>query len=572
MAGLWGPDTEDCEVADLLRKNTHDAHNGNMRIILAQMNPTIGDLVGNREKICHAIALARQQRADIVLFAELALCGYPPEDFLLLPHFCQAVEDQLAAITRETQGITAIVGTIRKSAGERELYNSAAILSDGKCVGYQDKVLLPAYNVFTERRYFEPGGPMRLWPIAGRRVAITICEDIWQHTRAVQEVSYSRDPVAELAPLKPDLLLNLSASPYSVGRADQRVDICRQASQTLGCPVCYCNQVGGNDSLIFDGKSLYVDARQGFVEQGAAFKEDALLVDTEKSISGQPTRSFDAAQDLYRALVLGVRDYFHKSGFQSACLGLSGGIDSAVVACIAAEALGPSNVLGVMMPSRFSSSSAMDGAQQLAESLGIQTLEVSIEEPFKAYLTTLEPLFIGRAWDATEENMQARIRGMILMALSNKFGHIVLATGNKSELAMGYATLYGDMCGGLGVISDLTKGQVYAVANAINCHGLIIPEDTIVRPPSAELRPNQKDSDSLPDYAIIDAVLQDYVEQHLPPDVIAERHQLPIALVLDLVQRIHRNEYKRRQSPPGLRVTQRAFSVGRRFPIVQKFV
>lgn len=545
-----------------------------MRILMAQMNPTIGDLVGNREKICRAIQQAREERADVVLFPELALCGYPPDDFLLLPHFLQAIDDQLLMIARETKGheITAIVGAVRKANGERELYNSAAILSDGKCVGYQDKVLLPAYNVFTERRYFEAGGPMRVWPIAGKRVAITICEDIWQHTNAVEEVAYARDPVAELQSLQPDILLNLSASPFSVGRSDVRVDLCQKVSKALNCPVCYCNQIGGNDSLIFDGKSLYVDAQHAIVKQAAAFAEEMLCVSTAITTDTSPLPQTDMAADLYNALVLGVRDYFHKSGFRSACLGLSGGIDSAVVACVAAAALGASNVLGVMMPSRFSSASAMAGARELAENLGIQSLEISIEDPFNAYLTTLEPIFVGRTWDTTEENMQARIRGMILMALSNKFGHIVLATGNKSELAMGYATLYGDMCGGLGVISDLTKGQVYALAREINRREVVIPEDTIVRAPSAELRPNQKDSDSLPDYAVLDAVLQDYVEQHLPPEVIAERRQLPLSLVMDLVQRIHRNEYKRRQSPPGLRVTQRAFSVGRRFPIVQKFV
>lgn len=509
-----------------------------------------------------------------MLFPELALCGYPPEDLLLMPHFYRAVEAQLASIVEATEGLSAVVGTIRRSAeGEKALYNSAAIISDGRLLGYQDKVLLPTYDVFSERRYFESGGSMRLWNISGNRIAVTICEDIWQHSQAVAHTSYKRDPVAELRPLGPELLLNLSASPYSFARASLRTAICQKVAMTLQCPVALCNQVGANDSLIFDGNSVFVDASGHACASAVAFAEDLLLVDT-KALSVEfalPTPVAGAAE-LYQALVLGVRDYFRKSGFTKACLGLSGGIDSAVVACIAVEALGADNVMAVVMPSRFSSPETMDDADRLAQELRMPIRKISIEKPFESFLEVLEPQFVGMSWDITEENLQARIRGTILMALSNKLGSIVLSTGNKSECAMGYSTLYGDMCGGLAVISDVTKGQVYAIAQYLNNDREVIPATILSRPPSAELRPNQLDSDSLPDYAIVDAVLQDYVEEHLSPQEIVARRGYPLVLVLDLVQRMHRSEYKRRQAPLGLRVTQRAFSVGRHFPIVQRFI
>lgn len=545
-----------------------------MRVLIAQMNPTIGDLTGNSRLILSALAEARHQGAELVLFPELALCGYPPEDFLLLPHFCRAVEAHLVPIIEATKGLIAVVGTIRRSTeGEKALYNSAAIISAGRLLGYHDKVLLPTYDVFSERRYFESGGSMQLWNLAGHRIAVTICEDIWQHSGVVTDTLYKRDPVAELRPLGPDLLVNLSASPYSVARASLRTALCQKVAKTLQCPVLLCNQVGGNDSLIFDGNSVYVDASGKPRASGVAFAEDLLLVDTEEtSPQLAPPSSIAGAAELYCALVLGVRDYFRKSGCTRACLGLSGGIDSAIVACIAVEALEAENVMAVVMPSRFSSPETMADAHQLAKQLRMPTREISIEGPFESFLEVLKPQFAGMSWDITEENLQARIRGTILMALSNKLGSIVLSTGNKSEFAMGYSTLYGDMCGGLAVISDLTKGQVYALARYLNQDREVIPATIISRPPSAELRPHQLDSDSLPDYAIVDAVLQDYVEDHLSPEEIAARRDYPLALVLDLVKRIHRSEYKRRQAPPGLRVTQRAFSVGRRFPIVQRFI
>jgi NAD+ synthase (glutamine-hydrolysing) len=540
---------------------------------LAQINPVIGDLLGNTSKILDGIKRAKNTLADLVLFPELALTGYPPDDFLLLSHFIDALTAPLEEIRKASEGLVVVVGTPRRSntGFGHPLHNSAAIFRDGKFLGYQDKCLLPTYDVFDERRYFEPGGTIKLWDLCGKKVGITICEDIWQHSDLLSQTSYARDPVLELRDQKPDLVLNLSASPYSIDKFRNRLTTCAKAAVTLQCPFVLCNQVGGNDGIIFDGRSLCMDKTGELLHCGKGFEEDFMLVDlteNEKSI----TITENSIGDLYQALVLGVRDYFGKSGFSRACLGLSGGIDSALVACIAVEALGKYNVLGVAMPSRFSSESSIQDAQQLATALGIECKEIAIEAPFESYLTLLTPHFQGKALDVTEENLQARIRGMILMALSNKLGYIALSTGNKSELAMGYSTLYGDMCGGLGVISDVSKRQVYALAHWINRDREIIPLSTIQKAPSAELRPNQKDSDSLPDYDIIDNVLQGYVEEHRSPAEIADIYHYPLELVNDLILRIHRSEYKRRQSAPGLRVTEKAFSVGRRFPIVQGWV
>ncbi len=546
-----------------------------MHIVLRQINPTIGDLAGNTAKIVNGIQEGRRLGAELVLFSELALCGYPPEDFLLLPHFCNALEAELQKVVAASKGIAVVVGTIRRAlpgTGQKFLHNSAAVIVDGRLIGYQDKALLPTYDVFDEARYFEPAESYRVWDIAGKRVVITICEDIWQHSAAVIHTSYRRDPVREVAMHKPDVLLNLSASPFSVARSETRLALCRAVAQTLHCPVLLCNQVGGNDSLIFDGNSLYLDREGQLIAQAAAFREDSLFIDTEVSAVPLECQSTEPIRDLHDALVLGLRDYFAKQGFTKALVGLSGGIDSAVVLCLAAKALGADRVLAVSMPSRYSSEGSVTDAKALVDHLGTGWLEVPIERPFQSYLELLTPHFQGLPPDTTEENLQARIRGMILMALSNKFGYIVLATGNKSEMAMGYATLYGDMCGGLGVINDVTKRQVYALANWMNRDREVIPHSTIVKPPSAELRPNQLDSDSLPDYAIVDTVLEEYVENHRSVEDIVLAYGYPMAVVDDLVRRIHRNEYKRRQSAPGLRVSQKAFSIGRRFPIVQKWV
>lgn len=544
-----------------------------MRILLAQINPTVGDLPRNVEKILKSIELAKQKSADLVLFPELCLSGYPPEDFLLLPHFIEALEERLEEIRIASKGITVIVGTPRQTHGhtEKKLYNSAAIFSNGTLIGFQDKALLPTYDVFSERRYFEPGSCGKIWNLCGKKVAITICEDIWEHSGALKDTTYLVDPVVELKKQSPDVVLNLSSSPYSTAKTRNRLSVCSKAAKAVRCPLLLCNQVGGNDGLIFDGHSLYVDAEGQLKGCAKGFEEDYLLVDLEKSV---PSCEFHAepTQELYQALVLGVHDYFQKLGFTKACLGISGGIDSALVACIARDAIGSENVLGLIMPSRYTSPESIRDAEQLAKNLHISTKTISIEQPFTSYLNLLEPMFQGMPMNETEENLQARIRGMILMAFSNKLGYIVLSTGNKSEFAMGYATLYGDMCGGLGVLTDVSKREIYKLAKWINRNKEIIPWNTIQRPPSAELKPNQKDTDTLPEYDIVDNVLQAYVEEHRSPEEICHNFGYQPKLVDDLIKRIHRNEYKRRQSPPGLRVTEKAFSVGRRFPIVQGWV
>lgn len=543
-----------------------------MRIFVAQIDPTVGDLEGNTQKIIKEIQAGKKANADLVLFSELVLSGYPAEDLLLLPHFIKSIEDYLRQIVQATEGIAAIVGLPRfnPKAQEKQLFNSAAIIQNGSLLGFHDKILLPTYDVFDERRYFEPGDVIKLWEIGNQKIGVTICEDIWQHSDFVKSTSYLKDPVVELEKLKPELIVNLSASPFSVYKPSVRYKVCSKAALAAGCPVILCNQVGGNDSLIFDGYSLYVGSDGILRKHLAGFKEDAYCIDLKKDL---PPFEFliDDQSDLFQALVLGLRDYFHKLGFTKACFGLSGGIDSALVACIAVAALGKDNVLAIGMPSRFSSKGSIEDSEILAKNLDIAFQVIPIEEPFQTYLDLLEPHFKGKAFDTTEENLQARIRAMILMAISNKLGYIVLSTGNKSELAMGYSTLYGDMCGGLATISDMTKRQVYALSRWINRNEEIIPQRIIDKPPSAELRANQKDSDSLPDYEIVDNVLQEYVEEHKSAEEIATKHKYPVDLVQNLICRIHRNEYKRRQSPPGLRISEKAFSVGRRFPIVHKW-
>lgn len=542
-----------------------------MRIALAQINPIIGDLEGNTRMIVAALEQARCDSAEAVVFPELALTGYPPEDLLLLPHFLDAVEEYLRQIVEATEGLMAIVGVPRRNSGSgKPLYNSAAVIDNKVLLGFQDKILLPTYDVFDEHRYFEPGEEQYIWTLHGKRMGVTICEDIWEHSGLVEAVDYVRDPVLDLREEKPDIVVNLSASPYSFNKFESRLQAIQKAAKTLGCPVLLCNQVGANDSLIFDGNSIAVDELGAVRALAASFKEEILSIDipfTHPSFVPHP----DPIASLYDALVLGVRDYFVKSGFDRACIALSGGIDSALVTCIATEALGSENILTVMMPSRYSSPSSLSDAKALAENLQIRCIEIPIEKPFQSYLDLLAPHFESKPPNVTEENLQARIRGMIMMALSNKHGYVVLSTGNKSELAMGYATLYGDMCGGLGVISDVTKVQVCALSRWINRDREIIPWNTINKPPSAELRPNQKDADSLPPYEVLDNVLEGYVEAHLSPEEIVARFGYPLDLVRGIIRSIHRSEYKRRQAAPGLRVTEKAFSVGRRFPIVQRW-
>lgn len=544
-----------------------------MKILTAQINPTIGALANNAEKIILAIELGKKKGADIVLFPELSITGYPPQDLLLLPNFIEETQKQLDRIIATTDNIIAVVGLPRYNPEktEKPLFNSAAIIQNKQLIGFQDKSLLPTYDVFTERRYFEPAFKIKLWNLSGIKAGITICEDIWQYSDLKQDTLYRKNPIEELLQQKPDILLNLSASPFSLSKLQNRLKVCGNAATTLNCPVIYCNQVGGNDSLIFDGYSLHVSPKGELLKLAKGYEEDFMLIDLNEK--PKPINiHHQSDEELYKALVLGVRDYFFKSGFSKACLGLSGGIDSAVAACIAVEALGKQNVLGLLMPSRYSSEGSKTDAIQLAENLGIESRDISIEKPFQCYLDLLSPSFKDFPQDATEENLQARIRGMLLMAFSNKFGYLIISTGNKSEIAMGYTTLYGDMCGGLSILSDVTKMQIYALARWINRQKKIIPQNSIDKPPSAELRLNQTDQDTLPSYQVIDNVLQAYVEEHQSPTVIAEKFNYPLEVVNDLIRRIHRNEYKRRQSPPGLRVSEKAFSEGRRFPIVERWV
>lgn len=542
-----------------------------MKITLAQLNPTIGDFDGNSRKIIDAIEKGKKEGSDLIVFSELTLSGYLPEDFILHDDFLIAAEKALCAIIPHTKGTAAVIGLPRKNPlpQEKSVLNSAAIVIDGKLAGYQNKMLLPTYDVFDEKRYFEPGESFPLYRIDGKNVVFTICEDLWQHAKKAVYTDYAKDPVELIRPLNPDILINLSASPFNNNKYPIRLEVLQKAALSLNCPAILVNQVGGNDSLLFDGLSLAVNEKGELSERLPAFEEAVVTIDSFKAKSYPPR---DPIADIHDALVMGLRDYFHKSGFKKACLGLSGGIDSAVVAVLAKEALGAENVLALFMPSRFTSETSRKDAYDLAKNLSIEIKEISIESPFQSYLDLLEPHFAPRPQNITEENLQARIRGMILMAFSNKFGHIVLSTGNKSELAMGYTTLYGDLAGGLAVIGDCSKDKIYALAHYINRTSPLIPPSTLTRAPSAELRPNQKDADSLPPYPLIDAVIEAYVETHASPDAIASSLNIPLQTVQEIIHKIHQAEYKRRQAPPSLRVSSKSFSIGRRYPIVQRFI
>ncbi|PIS02364.1 MAG: NAD+ synthase [Chlamydiae bacterium CG10_big_fil_rev_8_21_14_0_10_42_34] len=538
-----------------------------MRILAAQVNPTIGDLSGNTRKIIDALHRARRQKIDVVLFPEMTICGYFPDDLLLDPSFINQIEKQLDVIEPETKGMFVCVGLPRKNQTgmEKPLFNSAAIFIDGKLSGFKDKTLLPTYDVFDERRYFEPGAEQLVWEYQGKRIAVTICEDVWQHSKSVGYTHYRVDPVMDLVNKKPDLVLNLSASPYYYKRTDVRLSTFQAVAKTLKCPVILCNQVGANDQLVFDGHSLCIDGKGDLIEIAKGFVEEDLVIDLS-----EPKKVCDAPQgdltDLYSALVLGVRDYFQKQGFKRAVVGLSGGIDSALVTYIAKDALGAENVLAITMPSRFSSKGSVDDSLSFAKGLGIEIKNISIEPIFKEYLSLLEPEFGGKALDATEENLQTRIRGMILMAFSNKTDALLLNTGNKSEMAVGYCTLYGDMAGGLGVLHDVTKLHVYQLAKWIG-----LPEEIIQKTPSAELKENQTDLDLLPPYEILDPILEDYIEEGLSVEKIAKKQGQSVKFVREIIRKIHSAEYKRRQAPISIRVTQKAFNRGRISPIVQKW-
>lgn len=544
-----------------------------MKILIAQCNPIIGDIRGNTEKVFDVIAKAHLQKVDLVLFPELTLCGYPTDDFVFHSDFLDAMDRALGAVVRASKGLIIVLGLVRRNMnhGEKPILNSAAVIENEELLGFYDKMLLPTYDVFDERRYFESGSSVHPWILKGKKVGIIICEDIWQHAGFTGGTRYRKDPILELEPHNIDLLLNLSASMYQFQKPDVRVQVCSKAAKTLRAPVILCCQVGGNDQLVFDGHSVYVDAKGELRQLGRGFEEDNMVVDLAGHSCVIPFK-YDPMRDLYQALVLGVKDYFRKGGFKKACLGLSGGIDSALVACIAKDALGKGNILCVNMPTRYNLEEGKNDAHKLAMALEIAYKEISIDAMFEGYLRLLEPLFEGRAWDTTEENIQARIRGMVLMAFSNKLGYVVLSCGNKSELAVGYCTLYGDVSGGLSPISDVLKTQVYALCNWLNRDGEIIPKNILNKAPSAELKENQKDIDTLPTYDVLDKILIGYIEEYLSSEEIAKKYDIPLSIVTGIIRKIHQAEYKRRQTPPGIRISKKSFGIGRKYPIIQGWV
>ncbi|BET68446.1 NAD+ synthase [Opitutales bacterium ASA1] len=544
-----------------------------MRIGIAQINTTVGDLAGNRARILAAYERLVADGARLVVFPELVVTGYPPRDLLFKRRFVPDNEASLHEIAARTGEVPALVGYVEANpAGAgRSFFNAAAWCHRGTVVATARKCLLPTYDVFDEDRYFEAADAPLVVDWDGRKVGVTICEDIWTDPLVSPRRRYPIDPVAELARRGVDLHVNLSASPWHNGKGRLREALVSTAARTTRCPLVYCNAVGGNDELVFDGRSIVVDAEGATIAGLAAFREDVRIVDLAAPATIDPSHRQEEMRDVHDALVLGLRDYAHKSGFRRALIGLSGGIDSAVTAVIAAQALGPENVIGVSLPSSISSEHSKSDARDLAARLGIAFHTVPIADVVAAAETTVGTLFAGLPRDTTEENIQARARGLLLMAMSNKFGALLLTTGNKSELAVGYCTLYGDMCGGLAVISDLPKVKVYQLAEYMNRDGEIVPRSTIVKPPSAELRPDQKDEDSLPPYPVLDAILQMYVEEGLSSADIVERGYDP-DVVRDMVRKVDLNEYKRKQAAPGLKLTPLAFGVGRRIPIVQRYV
>ena len=552
-----------------------------MKIALAQLNPTVGDLAGNEAKILAAYQRGVAEGVALVVCPELSLPGYPPRDLLLKKLFvAQNLEalDRLAAATGQTGLLVGYVGENQSRPG-RAVTNSVALLQHGKMIATRSKTLLPTYDVFDEDRYFQPATENLPVEFNGRKIALTICEDIWNDADFWPDRRYQRNPPVELADAGAEIIFNLSASPWHVGKNQTRREMLHSLALKTQRPVVFCNQVGGNDELIFDGASFVFNAHGDLIAQGKLFEEDFVVVNVGAAAARRPVPQQNGGgppalpceeELIYKALGLGLRDYLHKCGFKSAVLGLSGGIDSAITAVLAAEALGNENVRGISLPSQFSSQHSLDDARVLAGRLGIHYDVVPIQPAFVTVKQSLQPLFTGRAEDTTEENIQARLRAVMLMALSNKFGSLLLTTGNKSELAVGYCTLYGDMCGGLAVISDVPKTTIYRLAKWINRAQEIIPASSITKPPSAELRPNQTDQDSLPPYEVLDAILDLYVVQgKSAAQILAAGFAEPT--VRRILRLIDANEYKRRQSAPGLKVTTKAFGVGRRFPIAQKF-
>jgi NAD+ synthetase len=544
-----------------------------VKIALAQINPTVGDFSGNLEKIVAACQRAAGLGARLTVFSELVICGYPPADFLEKPSFlarCRAAVDELAEATRLLP-TAVLAGVALPAVGEtgKPAVNAAVLLDQGRLLLEQHKRLLPFYDVFDEQRYFAAALSQRVVELDGMRLAITICEDAWNDKNFWPRRLYKVDPMEEMMRQQPAVHINLSSSPFWHGKRSIRREMLAALARRDGVPVLMSNQVGGNDSLIFDGSSLALNAQGELIAQARSFEEDLVVVDPFNAPAiAVEEEDEDAAA--YQALVMGTRDYVRKCGFEKVLVGLSGGIDSALVAAIAKDALGAENVLGIGMPSPYSSQGSIDDSRGLAENLGIRYEVIGISELFGEYTRALEPLFAGTRADTTEENIQSRIRGCLLMALSNKFSALVLTTGNKSEMAVGYCTLYGDMVGALAVIGDLVKTRVYAMCRWLNREGEVIPQAILEKAPSAELRPDQKDTDSLPPYEVLDPILEAYVERYETPERIAATHGFPLGLVQQVVRLVERSEYKRQQAAPVLKVTSKSFGLGRRFPVAVK--
>lgn len=544
-----------------------------MKIALAQLNYLIGDFTGNVAKIISHIDIAKSQGADIVCFGELAVCGYPPRDFLEFTDFIKLSEQSIDQIRLASEGIAVVVGapTVNPVAEGKDLFNSAYFIADQEILHVQHKALLPTYDIFDEYRYFEPASEFKVIAYKGQKIALTVCEDIWNIGN--ENPLYVTCPLDHMIEQGPDFVINVSASPFSFNHAKARLDMLRANADKYKVPLFYVNHVGAQTEIIFDGGSV-VMAANGMVHDEMDYFQECIQYYDLKAVQNTSENSEQAKDKItliHDALVLGVKDYFGKLGFKKCVLGLSGGIDSAVTTVIAARALGPENVRVLLMPSEFSSDHSVDDSIELSKNLGIEYDIINIKEVYDEYRSTLKPLFGDLPFNIAEENLQARVRGMLLMAVSNKFGNIVLNTSNKSEAAVGYGTLYGDMCGGLSVIGDLYKMEVYALAHYMNKDGEVLPNHIITKPPSAELRPNQKDSDSLPDYDILDQVLKLYIEDRKGPSEIIQQGFDP-ALVKRILRLVNINEFKRYQTAPALRVSSKAFGMGRRMPIVGKYL
>ena len=543
-----------------------------MKIALGQINPIVGDFAGNSAKIIEYAGRAKSQGAGLILFPELSICGYPPRDLVERASFVSHNWEAAEHIATETEGIAVICGLVTPAHAEagKSVMNSAALLLDGKIKFVQSKMLLPTYDVFDEVRNFAPARSQVLFPFCGKQMALTICEDAWNDKDFWNRRLYSVDPVDALIRSGGNFVLNISASPFWAGKRELRRDMLATIAKNDHVPVVFVNQVGGNDSLVFDGSSMVFDREGKVIAQGKSFEEDLVLFDSDTLVGEMHQQIEGDDPTVYAALVLGTRDYVRKCGFKQVIIGLSGGIDSALTAVIAADAIGPENVVGVGMPGPYSSEGSVNDARELAKNLGIRFEILKITDIFEDYKSTLRDVFKRYPEDVTEENIQSRIRGTLLMALSNKFGALVLSTGNKSEMGVGYCTLYGDMAGGLAVINDVPKTLVYRLSQYANSRKPVIPKATLEKPPSAELRPDQKDTDSLPAYDVLDAILEDYVEDSRSAEEIAKSHGFELDLVKNVIRMVERNEYKRQQAAPGIKISPKAFGYGRRFPIAAK--